>query len=873
MGDSPGVCPARSLEAIANSKKVQRAIHSQVITRVNIPHEVTEAAPAAPRHRVGRAGRSRTATTPRWRPPPVLAKSSKGDVPAEELAAIRAAVGGTADGEPEATVTVDLSVNGRLILDGEELHPLAAVVVYNLDKALVGSTLIAGITEEELRGLELESLGEALTELGVDPDHVLGGAGENVRLDGIFELVVEKLTAKLEARRVATRQAGATTADGTADGTEYCSFCPGGLPDPDLLLPGKNAPTCAQARDFATGLEIPKDQAQCTSVQVAESTCCPDGAVVKTEAPPAVEEEEEEEPPATAATAATAATVVTQSYECPFCAGGMSDPDATLEKVGRPEETCLEAKRFASVLLTSDDECSRVRQGMAVCCPDELAEDMAEEEEEKKDDEPEPATTTTTTTVTTTTTTTAAPKPEECVCSPRKYTFRLSLTQLCDVDDLDGSPGIGLTLCVLHTHQERSLGDRTLPEKDYAFRTKEDERALPGYMRVSSHQLHKMSVIDVQFLEFGDRGDLTVINQDDTYSDVDLRNGDTLTFDSISSNLLGGASLGEQSEYVPGGVQIFIRGRVVDGKSRQDGGGGGSRIVNQRVTWSYTNGCDAVPVNDGDRIGWVTFKDLKPASTDFCPVADTPNPTDAPVSASPTSAAPVTSAPTVTTSPSLSPTVTSSPSAITDAKASKAKSLKVKSSKSKSLKSSDGSMSMSSPTLGKSAKSKSGKAVGHHGDDGGLMSAPHLGVHQSLSYHGKSAKGAKHVKPNSLKYSHSMSAAYETTVDVYAKVIKTTKSHSVKSKQAKVVVEMPDAKASKALHAYALKSLSVSKSAKHVEAKSANDADAVVCRPAAPAPSAALPEVPRPHVPPPTPPPSSPVATTSAPPPPPPRDN
>ncbi|EJK59206.1 hypothetical protein THAOC_20604, partial [Thalassiosira oceanica] len=217
-----------------------------------------------------------------------------------------------------------------------------------------------------------------------------------------------------------------------------------------------------------------------------------------------------------------------------------------------------------------------------------------------------------------------------------------------------------------------------------------------------------------------------------------------------------------------------------------------------------------------DRLGHVP-------STDFCPVADTPNPTDAPVSASPTSAAPVTSAPTITTSPSLSPTVTSSPSAIADAKASKAKSLKVKSSKSKSLKSSDG--PMSSPTMG-----KSGKAAGHHGDDGGLMSAPHLGVHQSLSYHGKSVKGdkgaksaksAKHVKPKSLKYSHSMSAAYETTVDVYAKVIKTTKSHSVKSKQAKVVVEMPDAKASKALHAYALKSLSVSKSAKHVEAKSA----------------------------------------------------
>ena len=84
---------------------------------------------------------------------------------------------------PETTVKVDLSVNGKLLLDGEELHPLAAVVVYNLDSLLVGSDLIADISEEELRSLELESLDEALTELGVDPDHVLGGNGESVRLE------------------------------------------------------------------------------------------------------------------------------------------------------------------------------------------------------------------------------------------------------------------------------------------------------------------------------------------------------------------------------------------------------------------------------------------------------------------------------------------------------------------------------------------------------------------------------------------------------------------------------------------------------------------------------------------------------------------
>ena len=494
---------------------------------------------------------------------------------------------------PETTVKVDLSVNGKLLLDGEELHPLAAVVVYNLDSLLVGSDLIADISEEELRSLELESLDEALTELGVDPDHVLGGNGESVRLDGIYELVYVKLTAKLESRRAAMtiRQADVTAAE-AADGTEFCSFCPGGLDDPVALLPGKNAPSCQQAQTFATRLEV--TDPQCSQVLVAESTCCPAGAAA-----------EEEEAPAAVATEAPPAEEDTNA--CLFCPGGIPDPDATLEKVGKPEQTCSEASAFASVLVKTDGECSRVRNGMLVCCPDQWEEEPAK-------------TTTTTTTVTTTAATTVATTttPEECVCSPRKYRFRLSLTQLCDVDDLEDGPGIGLTLCVLHVHQERSLdllrsnnGVLALDDpslQEYEFRTKADERALPGHMRVSSHQLHKMSVIDIQFLEFGNKGDVTVINQDDSYSDVDLKNGDLVEFDSISNLLSPDEGLGDQSEYVPGGVQITIRGRVVDhGNKNNSTDAGKSRIVNQRVTWSYTNGCDAVPVNDGDRIGWVTF--------------------------------------------------------------------------------------------------------------------------------------------------------------------------------------------------------------------------------------------------------------------------
>jgi len=130
-------------------------------------------------------------------------------------------------------------------------------------------------------------------------------------------------------------------------------------------------------------------------------------------------------------------------------------------------------------------------------------------------------------------------------------------------------------------------------------------------------------------------------------------------------------------------------------------------------------------------------------------------------------------------------------------------------------------------TSSHSLKSKQSKAL-VDAPDAKAAKAQHAdAVLKSLSV----SKSAKHVEAKSSKgmsvgaIAHSMSAAYETTVDALAKVHKekpTSPSHSVKSKQSKVIVEMPDAKASKAQHADAvLKSLSVSKSAKHVEAKSA----------------------------------------------------
>ena len=77
-------------------------------------------------------------------------------------------------------------------------------------------------------------------------------------------------------------------------------------------------------------------------------------------------------------------------------------------------------------------------------------------------------------------------------------------------------------------------------------------------------------------------------------------NGDTVSFVSVSNNLNGTKPFEEQMEFVPGGVQIAIIGRAMDEPGV---------IVNQRLVWSFTNGCDdsSLPVEDGDSIGWVTF--------------------------------------------------------------------------------------------------------------------------------------------------------------------------------------------------------------------------------------------------------------------------
>ena len=67
-----------------------------------------------------------------------------------------------------------------------------------------------------------------------------------------------------------------------------CSFCAGGMVDPDLVLPTNDGTTCTTASNYASTL--PASDIICGTVLMAEAFCCPPAAAVDpaatTAAPP-----------------------------------------------------------------------------------------------------------------------------------------------------------------------------------------------------------------------------------------------------------------------------------------------------------------------------------------------------------------------------------------------------------------------------------------------------------------------------------------------------------------------------------------------------------------------------------------------------------
>mmetsp|Transcript_30477 Transcript_30477/g.51993 ORF Transcript_30477/g.51993 Transcript_30477/m.51993 type:complete len:598 (-) Transcript_30477:299-2092(-) len=318
---------------------------------------------------------------------------------------------------------------------------------------------------------------------------------------------------------------------------------------------------------------------------------------------------------------------------CTFCPDGLTvSPDFALPT--QDGATCGTAMAYAATLSSGEEMCATVQLAITLCCPESLTDDVPAEETPfptgsppavDPDDET-PAITTPPVEIVT-----GVPVSSDiCSCSPREYSIELNLDQDCNIDDLDGAPGIGLTFCFLGSSEgngnRRSLVRRKLSHYNFGLPRQMKGENLIRQFGMSDFQpinegrqldAEDIEIVSIQFLEFDTTGDLIVINQDDTYANTTLKTGDVATFKSISNELDPDLPINEQLDYLPGGVQITMRGRILDAETGEE------EIVSNRITWSYSMDCQVEPIQTGSAIGWATFFDIELASGDFCPVTAT----------------------------------------------------------------------------------------------------------------------------------------------------------------------------------------------------------------------------------------------------------
>ena len=190
----------------------------------------------------------------------------------------------------------------------------------------------------------------------------------------------------------------------------------------------------------------------------------------------------------------------------------------------------------------------------------------------------------------------------ECVCSPRAYTFKLmfvfDVDQTCDVNTIDGKPGIVGTGC-----------------------------QPPG---------STPDVIDsVQILELNNYDVLAQESIPGPFFD-----GDEFSYTSVSAQLTPDEPLVDPK--VPSAIVLILYGNSWGIQ------------VNSQVSWIYdlTN-CDDEPIMTGDKIGLIEVVGYETAIPAFCPAIETDPPTSTP-SLSPTY--PPTARPIITIPPTEKPT-------------------------------------------------------------------------------------------------------------------------------------------------------------------------------------------------------------------------
>ena len=160
-----------------------------------------------------------------------------------------------------------------------------------------------------------------------------------------------------------------------------------------------------------------------------------------------------------------------------------------------------------------------------------------------------------------------------CVCSPLSYTFTIDLSRNCETDTFIDNPGIESTLCLLGSEGGGDVVDWG-----------------PAAAAAAT-------VVSVQFLEIDTSAGLNVLNQDDTYLNVSLADGDSVTFDSISANLNPAVPLSSQLEYVPGGVIVIVILQTEEG----------GEPIRNRLFWAYQMSCETLAPSVGDEFGSITL--------------------------------------------------------------------------------------------------------------------------------------------------------------------------------------------------------------------------------------------------------------------------
>ena len=300
-----------------------------------------------------------------------------------------------------------------------------------------------------------------------------------------------------------------------------------------------------------------------------------------------------------------------------------------------------------------------------------------------------------------------------CSCTPTAYSFSLNFDGNCG-DSSFGGDGIDGSICffteggdpanldagmiagisAVPPTRGRRLGNTVVEKNEEWVDTVLSKVDFTNHIQhaAAAHATRQLQSLDttptvitsVTFLEADTSPSFNIINQDSTYFETDLFDGDILEYTSISSALDPSMPIGDQLDKVPGGVFLVLFGTNAAGV-----------VVQNSVTWGYVNNyCeDDELLAIGSDIGWISLSGFGSPYVEFCDAVTAPpsrSPSKAP------SAAP-------STNPTSSPTVFS--------KSSKSKSEKATTNSSKTEK-------MSLPSYAKSKKgdTKSSKlmaAVSH----------------------------------------------------------------------------------------------------------------------------------------------------------------